>query len=168
MVENTLDVQEILERCITENSNETWTHFFSAFRPLIRRAYHTYRDSRGFGASSCGFLVGSSINANYIRHTVSYRPGYKAANAELRRVRTNTWPTILQLWCGRRSLSSPANDCQEPKFAFRNLFLPRFPLRPTVVKAATSYSANSWKHYNIWFPKCESHSGCDTTRPSGR
>lgn len=48
MGEKPPDLQTILERCVTENSNEAWTLFFSAFGPLIRRVYHAHADAISF------------------------------------------------------------------------------------------------------------------------
>ncbi|GIW89994.1 MAG: hypothetical protein KatS3mg109_0426 [Pirellulaceae bacterium] len=47
------DFQAILERCITENSNDAWTLFFSAFRALIRRVYHAHGDAVSFPEFEC-------------------------------------------------------------------------------------------------------------------
>lgn len=48
MIEKPTELQVILERCITENSDETWSTFLSAFGPLIRRVYHAHADASGF------------------------------------------------------------------------------------------------------------------------
>jgi hypothetical protein len=48
MVETPPDPQAILERCITENSNEAWIIFLSAFGPLIRRVYHAHAEAKSF------------------------------------------------------------------------------------------------------------------------
>ncbi len=48
MIKKPPDFQAILERCITENSNEAWTLFFSAFGPLIRRVYQAHSESISF------------------------------------------------------------------------------------------------------------------------
>lgn len=47
MLRNDIDIQAILERCITENTDESWSAFLSVFGPLIRRVYHAHADATG-------------------------------------------------------------------------------------------------------------------------
>lgn len=48
MVQTPAEAQGILERCITENSDEAWAAFLCAFGPLIRRVYHAHASATSF------------------------------------------------------------------------------------------------------------------------
>ena len=46
MTDHFESLQHLLERCITENTSEAWSGFFSAFRSLIQRVYHAHADAQ--------------------------------------------------------------------------------------------------------------------------
>jgi DNA-directed RNA polymerase specialized sigma24 family protein len=48
MLQNAKSPQEILERCIVENSSDAWEAFLAEYASVVRRVFHAHADGAGF------------------------------------------------------------------------------------------------------------------------
>mgnify|MGYP005848732631 CR=1 FL=1 len=76
MAQESQDVQEILERCIVENSDDAWAKFLATFGPLVRRVYHAHADPAGFREFESWF-------PGWLYHTRKLHAAYRALQGKV-------------------------------------------------------------------------------------
>jgi hypothetical protein len=73
--------QEILERCIVENSSAAWEAFFVEYASVVRRVYHAHAEAPGFQEFETWFPGGFITSGNFMLPTGRYRQRSTPGNA---------------------------------------------------------------------------------------
>jgi hypothetical protein len=76
MIRPSLTPQEILERCIVENSSDAWKAFFTQYAPLVRRVYHAHADAAWFRDFESWF-------PGWLYHERKLHAAYRALRAKM-------------------------------------------------------------------------------------